>query len=128
MAATAQESLDGRTLFFMQRFPEAPLLALPLAGGAQRQVAACVSAFGVGPGAVYYLGCRVDPRSPPMLGRPEPFRSLVAQDLATGRERLLGNLERAEAAGLTVAPDGRAVLFTKVIGEGSDLMMIENFR
>jgi Tol biopolymer transport system component len=123
--ALAYESLDGQTLFFMQRFGQGPLLALPLVGGPQRQLAACVSFFNVGPGAVYYLGCR---EGPAILGRPEPFLSLVARDLATGRERLLGNLEQAAGSGLTVSPDGTTVLFTKVVGEGSDLMMIENFR
>ncbi len=122
----AYESLDGRTLFFTRRFGDSPLLALPLAGGPEREVAPCVNGFNVGPGAVYYLACREGPR---VLGKEEPFRSLVVRDLATGRERRLGNLPQATGgAGLTVAPDGKTILFTKSVGEGSDLMMIENFR
>ena len=30
--------------------------------------------------------------------------------------------------GLTVSPDGKTILYTRGVGEGSDLMMIENFR
>jgi len=123
--ASAYESLDGQTLFFMRHFADSPLLALPLAGGPERQVAPCVNAFNVGPGAVYYLGCREGPR---VLGRPPPFRSLLVRDLATGRERLLGNLDRADGRGLTVSPDGKTVLFTTGVDGGADLMMIENFR
>ena len=29
---------------------------------------------------------------------------------------------------LTVSPDGTTILYTKMVREGSDLMMIENFR
>jgi Tol biopolymer transport system component len=79
----------------------------------------------VGPGAVYYLGCS---EGPEVLGSTEPFRSLVVRDLATGRERLLGNLPQPDGGGLTVSPDGKTVLFSKAVDEGSDLMMIENFR
>lgn len=49
------------------------------------------------------------------------------RDLATGRDRLLGTLENWRS-GFTVSPDGKTILYTKVVGEGSDLMLIENFR
>ena len=42
-------------------------------------------------------------------------------------DRLLGNLEQAQG-GLTVSPDGKTILYTKVLEQGADLMMIENFR
>jgi hypothetical protein len=29
---------------------------------------------------------------------------------------------------MTVAPDGRRILFTRQTGEGSDLMLVEGFR
>jgi hypothetical protein len=48
-------------------------------------------------------------------------------DPATGRDRLLGSLDWP-GMGLTVSPDGKTILYTKVVGEGSDLVLIENFR
>jgi Tol biopolymer transport system component/predicted Ser/Thr protein kinase len=111
------ESIDGKTLFFMRRMNPSPLLALPLAGGPEREVAKCVSIFAVGPAGLYSEECS---------GGPPP---LFVRDPVTGQGRLLGNLDGAEGgAGLTVSPDGKTILFAKNPGESSDLMMIENFR
>ena len=52
---------------------------------------------------------------------------LYLLDPATGRDRLLGKLQNAQGA-ITVSPDGKTVLYAKDVGEGSDLMLIENFR
>jgi hypothetical protein len=62
---------------------------------------------------------------------------LYLLDPITGRDRLLERLEQG-GGGITVSPDGKTVLYTKTVGaaadsdphaaEGSDLMMIENFR
>jgi Tol biopolymer transport system component len=114
----AYESADGKTLFFTQTLAHAPLFALPLAGGPERKVLECVptKGFAVGPGGIYHLGCTVDPRAVP----------LYLLDPATGGDRLLGKLERAFS--LTVSPDGKTILYTKVDNESRDLMLIENFR
>ena len=120
----AHESIDGRTLYFLRQ-PEgglfrpggAPLLSLPLGGGTERQIVACASGFDVGPGGVYYAECSSE-------GKPEP--SLVLWNPATGRDRPLGKV--GAASGLAVSPDGRTILYTKQVGSGADLMMIENFR
>ena len=53
-------------------------------------------------------------------------RALPRHD-PTGRDRLLGTLEQA-ILGLTVSPDGKTILYTKLENQGSDLMMIEGFR
>jgi eukaryotic-like serine/threonine-protein kinase len=112
------ESVDGKTLFFTRRLGPSPLLALPLAGGPEREIARCVSSFALGPAGLYSVECSKGSETP-----------LFVRDPTTGHGRLLGKLDRVEgAAGLTVSPDGKAILFTKVVGEGSDLMMIENFR
>jgi Tol biopolymer transport system component len=121
----AHESIDGRTLYFLRqpeggplRQGDAPLLSLPLGGGTERQIVACASGFAVGPGGVYYVECS-------SLGKPEP--SLVLWNPATGRGRPLGKVGGA-SGGLAISPDGRTILYTKEVGSGSDLMMIENFR
>ena len=115
----AYESTDGRTLYYMRAFANAPLLALPLAGGPERKILECVPGhgFAVGLRGVYHFACEVGPSGTP----------LYVLDPATDRDRLLGNLEKADA-GLSVSPDGKTILYPKGTGEGADLMMIENFR
>jgi serine/threonine protein kinase/tricorn protease-like protein len=121
--AISEESMDGKTLFFTRTFEWSTLLALPLAGGPERPLVDCVAGFAVGRDGVYYLGCGDEPDRP-FPTRPET--PLVLLDPATGRERLLG--KPGPGGRLTVSPDGKTVLFTKSVGEGTDLMMIENFR
>jgi Tol biopolymer transport system component len=117
----ADESADGKTLFFTRANKDAPLLALPLAGGPERKVLECVPdrGFAVGPRGVYHLGCTADPRAVP----------LYLLDPATGHDHLLGKLERLASGlmGLSVSPDGKTILYTKG-SEATNLMMIENFR
>ena len=113
----ARESVDGTTLFFTRRLTEpSPLLARPLSGGPERLIGPCVYRFGVAPAGPYTQQCSDGSEVP-----------LVVLDPATGRDRLLGKLDRA-AGGVTVSPDGRTILYTRAVGEGTDLMMIENFR
>jgi Tol biopolymer transport system component/tRNA A-37 threonylcarbamoyl transferase component Bud32 len=114
----AHESVDGKTLFFLRRFGEpSPLFALPLAGGPEREVVKCVWTFAVGPAGLYSLECSDGPQAP-----------LFLRDPATGRGRLLGKLDRFMSNIITVSPDGKTILYTKRVGQGSDLMMIDNFR
>jgi len=114
----ASESIDGKTLFFMRDTTNAsPLFALSLAGGEERQIAACVTTIAVGLAGVYALDC--------WSGAPAP---LFLRDPVTGQGRLLGKLEQAFPYGLTVSPDGKTILYTRVVNEGTDLMLIENFR
>jgi Tol biopolymer transport system component len=119
-----QESVDGKALFFSHATaPQSELQAVAIGGGAERSVLDCVPSRGFVPAGegLYHVGC----------GGPLAMRAralpLYLLDLATGRDRLLGNLEDYDL-GLAVAPDGRSILYTRVEGEGSDLMLIDNFR
>jgi Tol biopolymer transport system component len=116
----SQEAADGKTLFVQRRSRgRSPLLAVSLSGGAERIVIDCVPRFGfaVATAGIFHLGCNGD----------ETSVALSLLDPATGRDRLIGKLERP-AEGLTISADGKTVLYTKVAGEGSDLVLIENFR
>jgi serine/threonine protein kinase len=114
-----QESTDGKTLFFRREAADSPLLAVPVAGGPERKVVDCAtSSFTVGLAGVYHVGCAQDRHALP----------LYLLDPATGRDRLLGTVDNAWE-GITVSADGKTILYAKIVGEGSDdLMMIENFR
>jgi hypothetical protein len=73
--------------------------------------------FDVAADGTYYADC----------GRPDPALHRLAA--TTGRDEVLGTLERFGGSGtIAVSADGRTVLYTKVTGEGADLMLIENFR
>ena len=116
----SREAPDGRTLFFQRAsLVTSPLLAVSLAGGPERTVIDCVPRYGyaVVAAGVYHLGCGGDVRGSP----------LFLLNPATGRDRLLGTLE-GRAVNLTVSPDGKTILYAKYAGEGSDLVLIENFR
>ncbi len=115
----SQESADGRTLYVQRAWAgSSPLLAVPLAGGPERTLIDCVgeAGFAVSTAGVYHVGCGGDPSARPLL----------LLNPATGRDRLLGTLERPR--GLTVPTDGKTILYTTYTGEGSDLWLIENFR
>jgi hypothetical protein len=114
----AQESIDGTTLFFKRRIlGPFPLIARPVSGGPERELVKCVFAFAVVPAGLYTLEC--SDGGPPLLFQRDP---------ATGRGRLLGKPESGTPNGLSVSADGKTFLYTRVVGEGSDVMMIDNFR
>jgi Tol biopolymer transport system component len=114
----AYEALDGKTLYVSPGGPS-PLMAVPTTGGPQRQVVDCVPVWGfaVGPAGIYHLSCAGWPHG----------RSLHVLDPVTERDQLLGKLERA-LGGISVSPNGKSILYTRVTGQGSDLALIENFR
>jgi Tol biopolymer transport system component len=114
----ANESIDGKTLFFTRNLPDgSALLAQSLAGGPERRIAQCVgTTFIVAPAGIYALDCW------------RGAAPLFLRDPTTGHGRLIGKLENATQYGLTVSPDGKTILYTRVVNQGKDLMMIENFR
>jgi eukaryotic-like serine/threonine-protein kinase len=131
----AQESLDGKTLFYKRRHEDSPLLARPLEGGPERQVLDCVlggHSFAVGAAGIYHLGCAREARG--IASEDSPARSrteLLLLDPATGRKWQLARLERVlSGMGLAASPDGTTILYVRglLMPEGVDLMMIENFQ
>jgi Tol biopolymer transport system component len=112
---------DGKTLLFQRMaWGGSPLLAAGIGGGPERTVIECVGFRGFVPRAtgIYHVGCGLP------LAHEAPLYFL---DSTTGQDRLIGKLEKYEF-GLAVSPDGKSVLYGTVQGEGTDLMLIENFR
>jgi Tol biopolymer transport system component/DNA-binding winged helix-turn-helix (wHTH) protein len=119
----AIESHDGTSLLHQPHNGDSALLLLPLTGGQPRQLVACVrtAAFAAAGPTVIYVPCE-----------PGPHPALHAIDIVSGRDRLLGRLERFEPntphVNLAVSPDGEMVIYRGQVRKGADLMMIENFR
>jgi Tol biopolymer transport system component/DNA-binding winged helix-turn-helix (wHTH) protein len=119
------ESADGLSLVYVPSGEDGPLLVVPVAGGAPRQLAQCVGrggAFLPSPRGVYYVPC---------TRGGDTVVHLV--DAATGRDTMVGSLGKPDSSsphnGLAVSPDGARILFTKkVSSDGAELMLIENFR
>jgi Tol biopolymer transport system component len=122
-----RESVDGRTLLYQPALHTSPVMAQPLAGGAPDQLIACVvgTAVAVTSSGIYYVPCSAS-FAP---GETTPVRVM---DPRTGTDREVGRLEQFNIGNMTpgfaVAPDGKAILYSRIVNAGSDLMMIENFR
>ena len=118
----ASESADGKDVLYQPEDADSELLAMPISGGPARQLVACVkpTAFAARPEGIYYVAC--DP------GSDGQVHLLNAE---TGQDRLLGILENYEARmppfGLSVSPNGKAILYLAHKSQGADLMLIENF-
>jgi Tol biopolymer transport system component len=117
----ARESPDGKSLIYTQRDITSPLFRKPLEGGPDRRVEDCVVSRSLadGPDGIYFLDCS-----------PGSQRRLFRLDPATGRKRLLGTIEAGNShfVPMAVSPDGRTILFTRRLGQGADLVLVEGFR
>ncbi len=49
-------------------------------------------------------------------------------NFATKRIRSISTIERPDRHYLSVSPDGRWILYSQIDQEGSDLMLVENFK
>jgi Tol biopolymer transport system component len=62
------------------------------------------------------------------IDQPEGEARLQFYDLATGRSTTVARNLGVVGLGLTVSPDGRTILFSRVTSSVNDLMLVENFR
>jgi eukaryotic-like serine/threonine-protein kinase len=123
--AFASESIDGTALLYQplrgQMFFDAPILSQPLAGGAATELVGCARHSGFRPMAdgLYYVSCE------------PPGTTIHVVQARTGKDRRVGSppdsSRDAPSIGLAVSPDGKTILYTRQVGSGSDLMLIENF-
>jgi len=118
----ALEGADGKKLYYTKRIDvdaELPLYVRPLAGGAEKQGLAGVRyrAFQVFDDGIYYI-----------TGAGLKGNEIRFYDLGSERSRVVASIEGQLSVGVSVSPDRNTFLFSKVVSEGSDLMLIENFR
>jgi Tol biopolymer transport system component len=121
--ALARELADGKSVVYQPNTNDSALLRIPLDGGTPRELVGCVksAAFDTTASGIFYVAC--DRGTEP---------SLHVKDQVTGRDRLLGTLEKFPSqsfpVNLAVAPDGTTILYVGLGEPGGDLMLIENFR
>jgi len=110
------ESRDGKFLYCTR---QTGIWKVPLGGGKETRIVPGVSTGG------YALTEKGIYFAAPPASR---FPTLQFYDFATGKTRLVANIDSPDWAGVAAAPDGRTVLFTKFDRYGTDLMLVENFR
>jgi Tol biopolymer transport system component len=126
------ETTDGRSLVY-QRVQDrggAPVLMRPLAGGSPHELVKCAYGFSVSARGVYYYPCVAS--GPPVPLAPSRRSDVRLIDLKTRKDRpvlTLGDLAYGDVFwGPRFSPDGRTIVYARVVSWGEDLMMIENFR
>jgi dipeptidyl aminopeptidase/acylaminoacyl peptidase len=128
---TAFESPDGAYLYYTQtRDTPSPLWRLPTSGGVPVKVleGVVLANFVVLEGGIYYIDRPSGEGGIHNIDRPSGETRLQYFDFATRRSttvaRNLGHVD----IGLTAAPDGRTILYSRVDSSVDDLMLVENFR
>jgi Tol biopolymer transport system component len=118
VGGTVAEAPDGRTLYHMTGNSSA-LWMKPPDGAAEVKVIDSVTlrAFAIADEGIYYMGA--DPGS---------RWSIHFLNLSTHADTRIAELTKPPMLGMSLSPDRRTLLYTQIDGEGSDLMLIENFR
>jgi Tol biopolymer transport system component len=113
----AAESPDGRSLYYLTRHG-GELWQKPLNGGSDRKVIDSVLHwnFAVTEQGIYYARPGAGSWSARFL------------NLATGVDTRLAEFTKPAGLGLSVSPDRHTLLYTEIDDQGSDLMLVENFR
>jgi len=118
---TAFESPDGRSLYYT-KYGRPGLWELPLQGGKEEQVLAADVGreFAVTRNGIYYIPAH----------RPHVVGSVRFHSFATGKEQEIAllNMDDADDGGLTVSPDHKSILFTALLRDDSNVMVVDNFR
>ncbi len=113
------ESPDGAYVYYTQtRGEPGPLWRIPASGGQPVKVLEGVVqlAFTVSDKGIYYID------------QPAGETRLQFYNLATGRSTTVARNLGDVSQGLTVSPDGRTILYSRMESPVSDLMLVENFR
>src|SRR5271157_1763456 len=115
----AFESPDGAYVYYTQtRGEPGPLWRLPASGGQPVRVLEGVVqlAFTVSDKGIYYID------------QPAGETRLQFYNPASGRSTTVARNLGDVSQGLTVSPDGRTILYSRMESPVSDLMLVENFR
>ena len=117
----AQESPDGRFVYYARSVTEPSVWKMPVEGGEESQVLPTLlhyGTFAVREQGIFF----VSPRDSAGDSTIELF------EFESGTTTRIATVEGIGRRGFAVSPDGRSFLFTRVDLAGSDLMLVENFR
>jgi len=116
-----QESFDGRTVYFASHERESTLKKVPLPGqlGTESEVNGLPrlrysSVWTLSPSGIYFV-----PADAP--------GSVHYFDFATKQTHSVFEVDTDLASGLSVSPDGRWILYSRLGDENSDIMLVEHF-
>ncbi|HXE89857.1 MAG TPA: LpqB family beta-propeller domain-containing protein [Terriglobales bacterium] len=130
----AHESYDGKFVYYAKGLDLPGIWRVPVEGGEEVPVmddppAGFWGYWALARDGIYYIRPAGRPRNG-YLGK--GLRPLIEfRSFAGGRRREIARPEKDPyygAPGLTVAPDGSALLYVQVTHETSDIMLVENFR
>jgi Tol biopolymer transport system component len=117
-----QESFDGKTVYFAVEGPGATTLkklALPGQSGTESEVDPSLRVYGsqfwlLSPGGIYF----VPAKSP---------NSVQYYDFSSRRIRTVFEEDKDPFSGLSVSPDGRWILYSRVGEATGDIMLVDHF-
>jgi Tol biopolymer transport system component len=109
------ESPDGKFLYYAKK---GGLSRSPVAGGEESQVLDSLHAqsFAVTGQGIYFIK------------GPAASASIYFLRFSTGEVKMVYSIPKPVFFGLSASPDGRSILYTQIDQQGSDLMLVENFR
>jgi Tol biopolymer transport system component len=115
-----QESMDGKTLFYLKGGQSSELWMVPVGGGEETKVLDSIlnQNLDVKGHGIYYLSST----------DAEKGARLLYYDLASKKTRLLATIQGVVQWGFTVSPDEDWFLLTQGEWTRSNLMLVENFR
>lgn len=119
------ESADAKWYYYLKTLDtRGSLWRVPTTGGEETKVLESViyRAFAVTAEGIYYLTDAAQETA-----SSKSLASLQFLSFTTGQSKFIAAVE-SPGFGLTISPDGRQALYTRMVHEGSDLMHVENFR
>ena len=120
--APTMESPDGKWFYFTRGAVNS-VWRMPVEGGSEEDVELVLESAHEGSYEVVEDGVYFIPASTPEAGFPLQFLRF-----ATGAVEPIHDLERQPAGTMSIAPDGRSILFGQLEPMEADLMLVENFR
>ena len=116
----AMESPDGNLFYFARSVTNSSLWRVPVEGGKESQVieSLFMEQYEVVEDGIYFI-----PELTPGAGS-----SIQFLRFATGAVEHVLNFKGYASGGLSVSPDGRSILYSRVDQSEADIMLVENFR